>query len=110
MPSRAGWNRLPILVRFLLSHALVGFGISAIFTAGFVLANPGGAGGILLNAAGHWWPVVALWFFAGLTFGSVQIGAATMLLAERPEKPRGPRGGNRAPAPILAPVPVPVRR
>lgn len=106
MPSREGWNRLPILVRFLLSHALIGFGISAVFTAAFVLADPNGAGGILLNAAGHWWPVVVLWFFLGLTFGSVQIGAATMLLAERPEEPRRPGGGNRAPAAVLAPVPV----
>ncbi|MBX9596352.1 MAG: hypothetical protein K2X46_18440 [Roseomonas sp.] len=106
MPSREGWSRLPILVRFLLSHAAIGFGISAVATTAFVLADPGGAGGILLNAAGHWWPVVVLWFFLGLTFGSAQIGTATMLLAERPEKPRPPGGGNRAPAL----VPVPLRR
>lgn len=34
---------------------------------------------MLLRGAGHWWPAVLLWFFLGLTFGSVQIGVATML-------------------------------
>lgn len=106
MPSPGAWRCLPILVRFLLSHAAIGFGIAAIATTAFVLADPGGAGGILLTAAGHWWPVVVLWFFLGLTFGSAQIGAATMLLADRPAKPRPPGGGGRAPAL----VPIPVRR
>ncbi len=109
MRSPEAWKRLPILVRFLLSHAIIGFGISALATATFVLANPGGAGGILLKAAGHWWPVVVLWFFLGLTFGSAQMGVATMLLADRPERPR-PGGGNRAPALIPIPVPIRVRR
>jgi hypothetical protein len=36
--------------------------------------------------------VVALWFFTGLTFGAVQIGVATMLLARR-DPPPPPRGG-----------------
>jgi hypothetical protein len=38
---------------------------------------------------------VVLWFFTGLTFGAVQIGAATMLL-EHAEPPR-PRGGQGVP-------------
>jgi hypothetical protein len=45
--------------------------------------------------------VVVLWFFTGLTFGAVQIGVATMLLAED-DAPR-PRGGTPA---RLVPIPV----
>jgi hypothetical protein len=53
--------------------------------------------------------VALLWFFTGLTFGSVQIGAAVMLQdgADR-------RGGGRrqrvAPAQVPAPIPVRARR
>ncbi len=108
LPARPvpAWSRLPMLVRFLICHAALGFVIAAIAVAAFVLADPGGAGGILLNAAGHWWPVVALWFFLGLSFGSAQIGAATMLLADRLDPP-GPRGN--APVTRMRLVPAPVR-
>lgn len=103
------WRRLPMLVRFLLCHGAMGFGLSAVFVAGLLLADPGDAGRLLLTAAGHWWPAVALWFFTGLTFGAVQIGAATMLLATRDDRPRRPRGGSGVPA-GLVPVRLPVHR
>ena len=77
------WRRQPRLVRFLVSHVVVGFGVAAVFVGGFVAADPNGAGTVLLTAAGHWWPVVALWGLTGLTFGAVQFGAAMMLMAER---------------------------
>jgi len=105
MPTpAAAWRRAPILVRFLLSHATVGFGLAAVFVGALLAADPQRAGTLLLTAAGHWWPVVALWFFTGLTFGAVQIGVATMLLAEPP--PRGPHRGGGTPATL---VPVRVR-
>jgi hypothetical protein len=103
--SRA-WRNTPKLVRFLLCHAAVGFGLAAVFVGGFLLADPHGAGGVLLGAAGHWWPAVVLWFFVGLTFGSVQIGAATMLLGEPKDRPRR-GGGTRVTG--LVPLPIPVR-
>ena len=105
----AAWFRLPMLVRFLICHAALGFVIAAVAVAAFVLADPNGAGGILLHAAGHWWPVVALWFFLGLTFGAVQIGAATMLLADRPDPPR-PRGNAPVTPMVLAPALARARR
>lgn len=100
------WRSAPTLVRFLLAHAALGFGLSAVFVGGFVMADPHGAGRVLVNAAGHWWPVAALWFFTGLTFGSVQIGAATMLLDDR-NRP-GPGRGTGAPT-LLAPALLRVR-
>lgn len=99
----AAWFRLPMLVRFLICHAALGFGIAAVAVIAFVIADPNGAGGILLRAAGHWWPVVALWFFLGLGFAAVQMGVATMLLADRPDPPR-PRGN--APVTPMAPPPA----
>jgi hypothetical protein len=49
--------------------------------------------------------VALLWFFAGLTFGSVQIGTAVMLQDGRDD---APRGGRRLRLPRLA-APVPAR-
>ena len=108
MPNPAeAWRRLPMLVRFLLSHGALGFGLSAIFMAGLLALDPQDARALLMTGAGHWWPAVVLWFFTGLTFGAVQIGVATMLLAERKARPPRPGGGGgRAPAGL---VPVPVR-
>jgi len=103
MSPVAAWRNLPQLVRFLLCHGAMGFALSALLVGGLLLADPADARGLLLGAAGHWWPAVVLWFFVGLTFGAVQIGAATMLLEARDEPPRPPRGG------IGVPVLVPVR-
>jgi hypothetical protein len=97
------WRRLPTPVRFVAFHAGAGFGIAGRFVGALLLTNPGDAGTLLLTAADHWWPAAILWFFIGLTFGSVQLGTAVMLLGERPG-PSRPRGGSGAPAGL-----VPVR-
>ena len=102
----AAWRRLPMLVRFLISHGALGFGLAAVFVGALLAFDPQDTGTLLLTAAGHWWPVMVLWFFTGLTFGAVQIGAATMLLAQR-EPPR-PTRGSGAPA-TLAPALLRVR-
>ena len=98
-------RRIPPVVRFMVMHGLVGFGLSALFVAAVLWADPGGVGQLILKHGGI--PVVAmLWFFSGLTFGSVQIGAAVMLQDGRDD---APRGGHRQRL-QLAPVPVRVRR
>lgn len=95
------WRGQPRLVRFLICHAAVGFPLAAVFVGGLMLADPGGAGTVLLTAADHWWPVAALWGLTGLTFGAVQMGAATMLLGSRPTKPPRGRLLRAAPAPVV---------
>lgn len=107
MTMSTRWRRLPRLVRLLMLHGTVGFGIAAVFMAGFLLADPGDARHLLLGSAGHWWPALVLWFFLGLTFGSVQIGVAVMLLADGPNRPGG---GHRARVSRLVPVPIPLTR
>ena len=100
-------RRIPIAVRFMVLHGLVGFGLAAIFMGALLWADPGGVGRLILREGGL--PAVALlWFFTGLTFGSVQIGAAVMLQDGRGD---APRGGRREPvAPALVPMPVRARR
>jgi hypothetical protein len=99
------WRRLPVAVRFLIGHALVGFGLGSLLTAALLWADPGGAGTILRRAPGHPGPLLLLWFFLSLTLGGVQSGVAVMLLGY-PEPPPRPPGGARIP---LA-VPVTPRR
>lgn len=102
MPLR----RMPVAVRFMVLHGLVGFGVAALFVAAVLWSDPGGVGRLILREGGI--PVIALlWFFTGLTFGSVQIGAAVMLRDGRDD---APRGGRREPVPPSAvPVPIAVR-
>lgn len=103
-------RRLPVAVRFMLLHGLVGFGIAAIFVAAILWADPGGVGSLILRHGGA--PVILLlWFFTGLTFGSVQIGAAVMI-HQGAAPPSGRGGGMRLPslAPRLARAPARARR
>lgn len=99
-PRRGG---LPFLVRFLLMHAVVGFGIATVAVAALIHFDPGGVATLLLKAEGHPLPLLLLWFFLGLTFGSVQMGAAFMLRTGRSDDDE-PRGGHGQRLPAAAPV------
>ena len=69
-------------VLFLLRHALIGFALAGLFVAAVLWSNAFGLGDLLLAAAGHPLPLLLLWFFTGLTLGSVQMGVAVMGLGE----------------------------
>jgi hypothetical protein len=88
----------------MLLHGAIGFGLAAVFVALLMSSDNGGLGTLLRGAESHPFPALLLWFFCGLTFGSVQIGAAVMLLGTE-EQP--PSGGTRVP--ILQPIPIPLR-
>jgi hypothetical protein len=78
----------PNPLRVLFLNLGVGLGIAALAVAALLLADTGGARGLLLHAAGHPWPAALLWLFLGLTFGAVQFGVALQLGAEAPPQPR----------------------
>lgn len=102
-------NRLPVAVRFMILHGVIGFGLAAIFVAAILWADPGGVGTLILRHGGL--PVIALlWFFSGLTFGSVQIGTAVMLQDGREEGPRGGRRMRVPPMLLPARAAAPARR
>lgn len=77
-------NPLP---RMLLRHAMVGFGASAVFVAAMWLWGPKPLRDLLTIG-----PALLLWWGCGLTFGSIQMGAAIMSIG-RPEDP--PATGRR---------------
>lgn len=100
-------GRMPFLVRFLLLHAAVGFGIATLAMAALLWTDFGGIATLLTRADGYPLPALLLWFFLGLTFGSVQMGAAFMLkTGRRGDDDDGRGGGRRMPVGRLAPVRV----
>ncbi len=70
---------------FLLRHAMIGFALSALFVGAVLWSNAFGLGHLLLAAAGHPLPLLLLWFFTGLTMGSIQMGVAVMALGDQDE-------------------------
>lgn len=75
-------RRLPPHLRFLALHALVGFGLAGLFVGAVLWSDAFGLGRLLLETSAHPMPVLLLWFFTGLTFGSVQMGAAVMFQSD----------------------------
>ncbi len=72
---------MPKLVWFLLRNALAGVVLADAFVAYLILADVGGLGTLIL-ASPDWLLVMGLLLVGmGVTFGSVQMGIAVMLLA-----------------------------
>lgn len=98
------FRRLPPMIRFMAAHGAIGFLIAGVFMAGLLAADPGGMRYLLLSSAGSAWPALVLWFFLGLTFGSVQTGVAIMLLARDDDTPRGGHRMRLVPIPVKVPA------
>ncbi|MCW8914730.1 MAG: hypothetical protein OQK24_02620 [Magnetovibrio sp.] len=89
-------HKLPELVKFLLKNAAIGFGLAVVFVAALMIFDVNGLR-TLIWASDIWLlALFILTFFTGLTFGSVQIGVAVMLLGENEnDHDDGPRHGTR---------------
>jgi membrane glycosyltransferase len=71
---------MPFLVRFLIHHALVGLAI-AIAAVGLIMwSDISGLGTLIRNAEQSLLAIVLLTVMMGLTFSSLQMGFAVMLL------------------------------
>jgi len=84
---------MPKLVRFLLVHAAIGFGLAFVFVGVLVAFDTGGLRTLMMSSDVGFAAFLLLVFLNGLTFGSVQIGVAVMLLGE--EDGDQPNGGDR---------------
>lgn len=92
---------MPKLLQFLLVHAVIGFGVAGLFVSALILLDIGGFATLVSRSDIAPLAVSVLTFFLGLTFASVQMGVAVMLLPK--ENDPGPRGGRRVPA-VLVPA------
>ena len=99
---------LPKLVRFLVHHAIVGFGLAIGFVALLLLNDVGSLASLVARDPGTGYLALGLLtFFTGLTFGSVQMGFAVMLMAFDDDKPQ--KGGRVLAHRPVTPELVPVR-
>jgi len=71
---------MPHMVRFLLRHAIIGFAVAAVFVAALVLLDVARLGSLAHTSADGPFALALLVFALGLTFASVQMGFAVMLL------------------------------
>ncbi len=74
---------MPQLARFLLRHAIVGFGAAIAAVAAIMALDLGGLRTLMFNSDAPFLALFILTFFMGLTFGSVQMGIAIMSETDR---------------------------
>ncbi|MFA5119753.1 hypothetical protein [Zavarzinia sp.] len=92
---RKRMEKWPPLVALLAVNAAQGFAAAFVFIGAILAFDIGGMGHLVFHSPDGWIAGFALTFATGLTFGSVQMGIAVMLLEEREEKDNRP--GPRVP-------------
>ena len=97
---------MPELVRLYIRSVAIGFGISALFTAGLVWWDVAGVGHLILGSDIGLVAAAMLVMFNGIVFSAVQFAFRIMAMAETED---GPKGGHGAREPVLIPVCVPVK-
>jgi hypothetical protein len=96
---------MPVLVRFLLRHAAIGMGVAAVFVGALAAFDVFHLGALMSGSPDGLLALAVLTSALGITFGSVQMGFAVMLMGEDEQPPKG----RRAPLNRLRPIPVRVR-
>lgn len=82
---------MPSLVRFVLTHAAIGFAIAVGFVGAILALDVFGLGRMVRATEGGWVAAAALTFLMGVTFASAQIGFAVFSLREREDGAPPPR-------------------
>jgi hypothetical protein len=90
------------LTRFLLKHALIGASVAVVFVTTLLAMDVAQLGSLMARSGSGGLAAAVLTFATALTFGSVQMGFAVMLMTED----AGTRGGRRAAKTLLTPSPV----
>lgn len=82
---------MPFLVRFLLRHAAIGIGLAGLFVALMVTFDVARLGTLFAGSPDGPLAIAVLTVALGITFGSVQMGFAVMLMSDKDEPPSGRR-------------------
>lgn len=98
---------MPDHIRFIVKHALVGFGIGVAFVAMLLAFDVGGLWHLVTHTAEGPIAVLMLTVFCTITFGSAQIGYKIMTLGD--ERDDDDQHGKRDGVYTLDALPVPVR-
>ncbi|GGB56252.1 hypothetical protein GCM10011505_41470 [Tistrella bauzanensis] len=89
---------MPTLVRFVLMHALVGFGLAFATVGALLWFDVSGLGTLMAASADGVLAAAVLIFFMGLTLGSVQVAFAVWFQAGEDQ---GTSGGRRMRLPAM---------
>lgn len=94
---------MPTLIRFYITHCLIGFGIAALFVAGLMYFNVLNLWHLISHSDIGVMALLVFWILNGIVFAGAQMAVAIMLLDETEEDDddaSGPGGG----VPVLVPV------
>ena len=94
---------MPELVHLYIRSIVLGFAISAAFTAGLVWWDVAGIGHLILGSDIGWVAALMMIVFNGIVFSAVQFAFRIMAMAEDDEDKSG---GHGAREPVLVPVMV----
>ncbi len=97
---------MPRLVRLYIRHALIGFGLSAVFVAALLYFNIANLWHLVSTSDVGLLAVFILFYCNGVVFAGVQVAIKIMSMAEKEEKPGG---GRRLPEPVAEFAPIPVK-
>ncbi len=88
---------MPKLTTLFLRHALVGFGVSAVFVVGLLAFNIANIAHLVMHTPDGPLALALLWVLCGSSFAAVQIGIAVM---RDDDDDTPPRGGRRDAIPV----------
>lgn len=74
---------LPRIVRYLFIHAGIGIAVGCVCAAAMLLLDVAGVGTLVAGTSTPWVPIALLFGGFSLTFGSLAMGSAIMLLPEQ---------------------------
>lgn len=80
---------MPELVKLYIRHALIGAGIAAMFTIALYALNVANLRHLVNAVDGGYVALVLLLAGNVIIFSGVQFAVAVMLMADKPQKPRG---------------------
>ncbi|MFX0544583.1 hypothetical protein ACEWPL_003460 [Roseovarius sp. S1116L3] len=93
---------MPTIVRFYITHCVIGFIIAGAFTATLLWLNVANLWHLVSTSDIGLMAVIVFWVLNGIVYAGVQCGVAIMLMTEKEDKDEGPRTGRtvlaRAPA------------
>ena len=97
---------MPDLIRLYIRHALIGFGISAVFVSGLLYLNVANLWHLVSTSNLGWVAVLMLFMFNGIVFAGAQFGIQIMRMAED-DKPAG--GSKRRIGATMKPALIPAK-
>lgn len=96
---------MPKLVRFYITHCIIGFALGAAFVAALLWLNVANLWHLISTSDVGLMAVVVFWVLNGIVFAGAQTTVALLLMSESDDAGDTPRGN----APVTSQVPVPVR-